>query len=211
LIWGKKKDPNADPSVTALTDDKSDVKSGSRIPFFVSVYASELYDLKDTPTMMEIIMAAVDVVLHVAAWVTAVVLDAVLFANEGFHFVMPAYAAMYAAVVSVAVAGGVVILLTMRNVYNRIKLGGLPASTTSLVTGGARASSVFTGFVIMILSFQLMLADAVPTYAPTNLATTHVMRMLVASLALKLYGTACTLNNHRLKSNDVNVVTTAAS
>jgi hypothetical protein len=175
-----------------------------KVPYFISVLLHTYYDTPEEERRGEVFWLGVsDALLHVSAWIAAVVLDATLFANEAFHFVMPAYATAYAAIVSVAVAGGVVMFLTALNVCNVIEVGRLPAAYTSLITGTARASVVFNCITLMILSFQLMLTQAITTYTPAFVMNGHVLRLLLAVISLKFYGLACTVNNHRILHGSV--------
>lgn len=179
-------------------------KLSPKTPYFISVLLHTYYD---TPTDQrsdeEWWLGWSDALLHVFAWTAAVTIDCILFANEGFHFVMPAYAAAYAAVVSVCVAGGVVMFLTLVNTCNVIEVGKLPAAYTSLITGTARASVVFNCMTFVMLSFQLMLTQAITTYTPPFVMNGHVLSMLIAVIALKFYGIACTVNNHRILHGSV--------
>ena len=171
------------------------------VPYFVSTL---LHMVKQPGTVWkdyEVCIAYIDAFLHVAAWTTAVTMDAVLLANEGSTFVMPAYVLTYSALVSVSIAGGVVVLLSLYNKYDTIYV--LPASFTSLITGLARASTVFTALTLAVLSIEFLFDAAIETYEPAEKLTGHVMRMLVTILALKMFGVAATVNNHRLEISDV--------
>lgn len=183
----------------AIAKGVRELKLSPKVPYFVSVLLHMYYDTpKADRKDAEWWLGWSDALLHVCAWTTAVTIDCVLFANEGFHFVIPAYAAAYAAVVSVCVAGGVVMFLTLVNAFSVLEVGKLPAAYTSLITGTARASVVFNCMTFVILSFQLMLTQAITTYTPAFVMNGHVLRMLIAVIALKFYGLACTVNNHRI-------------
>jgi hypothetical protein len=191
--------PTEGPVKAFVVDRTSTFGLNPKVPYFVSVLLHTYYDTPEAERKTaEWWMGFSDALLHVSAWTAAVTIDCVLFANEGFHFLTPAYATAYAAVISVCVAGGVVMFLTLVNICNVIEVGKLPASYTSLITGTARASVVFNCMTLVMLSFQLMLTQAITTYTPAFVMNAHVLRMLIAVISLKFYGLACTVNNHRI-------------
>lgn len=173
-----------------------------QVPYFVSVMMNN-YSKSNDKNNFDLGLAYIDTFLHIAAWVSAVAMDAVLLTHEGSSFFMPAFVCMYAAVVLVTIAGGVVVVLSVYNIYEEIPV--LAASFTSLITGCARASMVFTTLTLALLSVQLLLADAISGYTPVNLATDHVIRLLACIIAFKMFGVAATVNNHRLLSYENNL------
>jgi hypothetical protein len=176
------------------------------VPYFVSMIMHEYLKKEDGKNTFDFMVAFVDFFLHAGAWIAVLIIDIVLFGHEGVHFVSPAYTTMFAAVACVSIAAGTVIVLWLYDLCAVIEVGFLPASFTSLITGTARASLVFGVLTSAILSFQLVLIEAIPTYTPEHVANGHVFRMLIASIALKLFGVAATVNNHRLHNNEANLI-----
>ena len=204
---GLRKMNTADPSKQFLLNPKEPTKPVAKpvakpvVPYFVSTL---LFTVQQRPTDFNgfmVCIAYIDAFLHATAWTTAVTMDAVLIANEVSTFVMPAYVLMYAAFVSVSIAGGVVVLLSLYSNFDTINV--LPASFTSLITGLARASTVFTALTLAVLSIEFLFGAAIETYEPAAKSLGHVMRMLVTILTLKMFGVAATVNNHRLEISDV--------
>ena len=171
-------------------------------PWFVSVKANAYFDQRIENQKHDGIVSVFDVVLHVGAWITAIMVDSLLALNEGKDFAPVANTLLLASLTCTIVAGTVVVLLLMVYYGSGGAMEFLPASFTSLVTAPARASAVFSVLTTSVVCVQIILAEAIADYNPASVVDLHVVRMLIVSVAVKLYGVACTVNNHRLENTD---------
>jgi hypothetical protein len=170
------------------------------VPYFVSYIWHDMYSSRTQHTRQEVATAAADLALHVGAWMAAGIVDMLLMMNNTDKFATPARAAQTGAFATVLIAASVVVLLTGINITSDtgIETSALPASFTSLITGTARASAVFSVLAFALLGFQMLLIDALPSYTPTTPPTSDNLVMTAAAIVLKLFGVAATVNNHRL-------------
>ena len=174
---------------------------GLRIPYFVSVKANTYLHTNHVVQEGDAVVAFVDVILHVGAWVVALLLDLLIIINDGNNFVAVAKTTLWASVACTIAAGTTVIGLWLIFLCG-YEMDFLPASLTSLITGNARTSAVLGVLTASLVATQLLLEEVVAEYSPSNTVSLHVLRMLILSVSVKLFGVACTVNNHRLENND---------
>lgn len=171
-------------------------------PWFVSVKANAYYSPAVERRAYDGTVSFFDVVLHVSAWIVAILIDSILALNEGNNFAPAANTLLLSGLTCTIIAGTVVVALVLLYYASEEPMDFLPASFTSLVTAPARASSVFSILTTSLICVQILLAEAIVDYNPESVVDIHVVRMLVISVAVKLYGVACTVNNHRLENTD---------
>jgi hypothetical protein len=185
--------------VGAKTDPENPI-----VPYFISFTLHQYLLLPESDTgrnAANAVIAAIDFLLHVGAWVTAVVLGIILIWHEQdkMHAIPKLF--LQGSFITLMIAAGHVILLWFADAcLKMVKIALLPPSIVSGITGMARASVVFTGLTLLSLSATVIESGIAPTEH-----ILHQLRLLSAMLGLELFGLACTLNNHRVELRAVTV------
>ncbi len=172
------------------------------VPYFVSAVLAQT-----RITHSDQIMGAIGLVVHVAVWITAFSMDLWLLVNRFTSDGSPMlYLLHLAAFVTLSVAAGTVLLLTLVQMYAACSGssvtwndGLLPPFLSSAIVSGVRASLEFTKFLLFFSIFA-----PVPEVQGENAVTRHVKCLLIVVLCLKIYGVSLTLNQHRVKVYDDN-------
>lgn len=167
----------------------------SNLPYFWSAQLDEVKDSnpKDT-SRFEALFGFF--VCNFAVWVTVVALDIHLLATEFKNTASEVHILQTAALVSVSVSAGTMLLFTLVNYWPGLdypfssgELGKearvLPPFATALIVGGLKATNWFT-ILLLILAGLTHEKDA--------------YKMLVAQACLKTFGTAMALANQRYKT-----------
>ena len=167
----------------------------STLPYFWSAQLDGTKDQIDNPKDTSRLEGWIGfLVFNLAVWVTAVALDVHLLATEFKHIESSWHILQTAALTSVSVSAGTMILFTLIHYCNDDRpfssgeLGKearvLPPFATALIVGGLRATVGFT----FLLLLQAGLTHEKEAY-----------KILVAQACLKTFGTAMAMANQRYK------------
>ncbi len=136
------------------------------------------------------------IVFNIFVWITVVVLDIHLLAFEFKQLDTQVHVLQTAALVSVVIPAATMVLFTLMHYCNDDRpfasgeLGKtartLPPFATALISGGLRATLIFT-VIILVLNAQHLGHE------------TEAVKIIVAQVCLKTFGSAMALANQRLQ------------
>ena len=168
------------------------------IPYFLSAQLDGTQDQIDNPKDSSRFEGFLGLLIfNIFVWVTVVALDIHLFISEFDDHRSQAHVLQTGALVTVCVAGGTIVLFTLLHYCSDdhpFSTGDgkeartLPPFATSLIAGGLRAT---TGF-----SYVLLLTIVI--HSPSMNSGSEMLKILVAQICLKTFGTAMAMANQRL-------------
>lgn len=168
-----------------------------RFPYFWSAQLDATQDQIDNPKDTSRIEGWIGLILfNVAVWVTVVTLDIHLLVNEFKDEHSQTHVLQTAALVCVCVPAATILLFSLLNMLSNDRpfVSGdakeartLPPFATSLIAGGLRAT---TGF-----SYVLLLTIVI--HSPSMNSGSEMLKILVAQICLKTFGTAMAMANQR--------------
>ena len=175
------------------------------VPYLLSAQLAENREIED----WQAVEGFIGLIVHIAVWVTAVVIDLHLaifeFNTPGsmLHFLM------LLALVTLLIAAAVVILVTIfhivreSNGYKGIQDGLLPAILSGTIISNARCTLTFAKFLLFFCIFE-------PTkeVQGDNAIAFHVRALVAAAVVLKQTGLTLTMSNHRFKVGNTHVAWT---
>ena len=131
---------------------------------------------------------------NIATWVGIIVIDVMLLANEFKHAGTPLHVLQTGAVVSVTVAATTIVAFYLIGLCTGEPFTStpskaaqtLPPFATALIAGGLKATLGFT-YVVLLLNSTALGHD------------TEALKVIVAQICLKHFGSAMALANARLK------------
>ena len=178
-----------------------------RFPYFWSAQLDATQDQIDNPKDTSRLEGWIGLfIFNISVWVTVVGLDIHLFISEFQHEHSQAHVLQTAALVCVCVPAGIILLFTLLHWCSDDhpfssgdgkEARTLPPFATSLIAGGLRAT---TGF-----SYLLLLTTVI--HSPNMNSGSEMLKIVVAQICLKHFGTAMVLANQRLAVyTGVNVV-----
>lgn len=166
------------------------------LPYFWSAQLDGTQDQMDNPKDSSRLEGWIGLlVFNVAVWVTVVGLDIHLLATEFKHQHTQINVLQTGALVSVCVAAGTMIFFTLLHYANEDRPFSsgdgkearvLPPFATALISGGLKATLGFT-YVVLLLNSTALGHD------------TEALKVIVAQICLKHFGSAMALANARLK------------
>lgn len=165
-------------------------------PYFLSAQLDGIKRIHD-PSDWERTEGIVGLALNVSVWITAVILDIYILAYEFHTKGTNAHTLQTAAMVTLAIAAGTIVLFTLLGVLtdNSFSSTGngdanfLPPFASSLISGNLKTTTVFS---VLLITFDVILV-------PETEANNVVLDLLAAQVALKIFGTSLALNNQRLR------------
>ena len=168
-----------------------------RFPYFWSTQLDATQDQIDNPKDTSRLEGWIGLLLfNIFVWVTVVGLDIHLFVSEFQHEHSQAHVLQTAALVCVCVPAGIILLFTLLHMCSDDhpfssgdgkEARTLPPFATSLIAGGLRAT---TGF-----SYLLLLTIVI--HSPHMNSGSEMLKILVAQICLKTFGTAMATANQR--------------
>ena len=169
------------------------------IPYFLSAQLDGTQDQVDNPKDSSRLEGFIGLfVFNIAVWVTIVGLDIHLLVSEFDDHRSQSHVLQTGALVTVAVAAATIVLFTVLHYGSddRPFSSGdgkeartLPPFATALIAGGLRAT---TGFSYLLL-ISIMI------HSPHMNSSSEVLKILVAQVCLKHFGSSMALANARLK------------
>ncbi len=169
------------------------------IPYFLSAQLDGTQDQIDNPKDSSRLEGFIGLFFfNIAVWVTIVGLDIHLLASEFDDHHSQAHVLQTGALVTVSVAAATIVLFTFLHYGSddRPFSSGdgkeartLPPFATALIAGGLRAT---TGFSYLLL-ITIMI------HSPHMNSSSEVLKILVAQVCLKHFGSSMALANARLK------------
>jgi len=176
-----------------------------RLPYFWSTQLDATWRQIDNPKDTARIEGVIGLLIfNVAVWVTVVALDIHLFISEFQHEHSQAHVLQTAALVTVCVPAGIILLFTLLHAGSNDhpfssgdgkEARTLPPFATSLIIGGLRAT---TGF-----SYLLLLTIVI--HSPHMNSGSQMLQILVAQICLKTFGSAMAMANQRYPQYDKSV------
>ena len=170
------------------------------VPYFVSAVLAQR-----KLTEMERNIGIIGLFFHVATWIAIMALDIYLLSHEFTAEGSMLNMLQIAAFTTVAISGGLVILLTVFQcllaLCKRTYTWGdglLPPFLSSAIVANVRASLEFSKFLLFFSVFQ-PIAEVRDSPVARN-----VKNILIVLIVLKYYGISMTMNNHRVKIYDDN-------
>mgnify|MGYP005672218795 CR=1 FL=1 len=180
------------------------------IPYFLSAQLDGTQDQIDNPKDSSRFEGFLGLLIfNIFVWVTVVALDIHLFISEFDDHRSQAHVLQTGALVTVCVAGGTIVLFTLLHYCSDdhpFSTGDgkearvLPPFATALIAGGLRAT---TGFSYLLLITIII-------HSPHMNSGSEALKILVAQVCLKHFGSAMALANARLKIYTSQHVTNAA-
>lgn len=161
-------------------------------------------------TAMQAVEGTIGLVVHVGAWVTAVVIDLHL---AIFEFNRPGsmlHLLVLLALVTLLIAAAVVIVVAIFHIVRElnaegsgIKDGLLPAILSGTIISNARSTLTFSKFILFFCIFE-------PTIEVqgANAVAFHVRALVAVAVVLKQAGLTLTMSNHRFKVGESHVAWT---
>jgi hypothetical protein len=176
-----------------------------RFPYFWSTQLDATQDQIDNPKDTSRLEGWIGLLIfNVAVWVTVVALDIHLFISEFHHEHSQAHVLQTAALVTVCVPAGVILLFTLLHACSDdhpFASGDgkdartLPPFATSLIAGGLRAT----------LGFSSALLLTIIIHSPSMNSGSEMLQILVAQICLKTFGSAMAMANQRYPHYDKSV------
>ena len=176
-----------------------------RFPYFWSTQLDATQDQIDNPKDTSRFEGWIGLLIfNIAVWVTVVGLDIHLFISEFQQEHSQAHVLQTAALVCVCVPASVILLFTFLHMCSEDQpfssgdgkeARTLPPFATSLIAGGLRAT---TGF-----SYLLLLTIVI--HSPHMNSGSEMLKILVAQICLKTFGSAMAMANQRYPHYDKSV------